>query len=84
MCQTKMKKIDISKKWKCCRRYNKAIISKTASYNIYYPLFTGLYPFFIGTRDPNFSKENIVNTSMGVIEQNCKSYKKSKQIKMFD
>lgn len=85
MCQTKMKKNAILvKNGNVIEDIIKQSFPKTASYNIYYPLFTGLYPFFIGTRDPNFSKENIVNTSMGVIEQNCKSYKKSKQIKMFD
>ena len=85
MCQTKMKKNAIFvKNGNVTEDIIKQSFPETALYSIYYPLFTGRYNFIIGTYDPNFSEENIVNTAMNVIEQNCKSYKKSEQIKMFD
>ena len=85
VCQSKMKKNAIFvKNGNVTEDIIKQSFPETASYNIYYPLFTGRYNFVIGTYNPSFSEENVVNTAMNVIEQNCKSYKKSEQIKMFD
>ena len=85
ICQTKMKKNAIFvKNGNVTEDIVKQSFPETALYSIYYPLFTGRYNFLIGTYNRNFSEENIVNTAMNVIEQNCKSYKKSEQIKMFD
>lgn len=85
ICQSKMKKNAIFvKNGNVTEDIIKKTFPETALYQIYYPLFTGRYNFIIGTYNPSFSEENVVNTAMNVIEQNCKSYKKSEQIKMFD
>lgn len=85
ICQTKMKKNAIFvKNGNVTENIIQQSFPETALYNIHYPLFAGRYDFIIGTYNRNFSEENIVNTAMNVIEQNCKSYKKSEQIKMFD
>ena len=85
ICQKKMKKNAMFvKNGNVTQDIINKIFPETAEYNIYYPLFAGKYTFIIGTFKSTFSEENIVNPSMNIIEQNCKSYKKSEQIKMFD